>query len=1013
MVCWDLHSDGLMRGVVVGRGRVSTHDVLSPPMRTVILAPVLALFLHSFPVDAQYPAWKRDGSLFLNTTSSGAELPASARLEEFPVLIRLHRDFFDFSTAKAGGDDVRFSMEGRPLAYQIEQWDAAKGVASIWVRVPVVQGNTVQEIKMHWGNPEASKESSGQAVFNEANGFVAVLHMGEGVKEEVGLFETRDVSTTVAEGVIGSARRLSGKQGIFCGEKNEHLPEGANPSTTEVWMRPERPNGTLVGWGNEQGQGKLVMQFQSPPHVRIDGYFSRGTVSGESRVPLGQWTHVVHTYGEGESKVYVNGVLDAVNRKDGPTLAIKRPARLYVGGWYNNYDYVGEVDEVRVSRVSRSADWVRLQYENQKPLQTLVGPLVQSGGALAVTPARATVDEGGGSVFRLQGGGAQKVYWILKDGSGERVLAVDRFSYAYEAGRITGDQSVDLQCRVVTASGVKTIEVPIKVKETMPDPEFTLQAPERWDGRSPIEVGAQITTGGVGAVTDWDAGPFAVIKEVSGGKLLLKRAQASGALTVTATMSNGGARVSRSVTIEVKEPVTDAWVERSPLADEKPEVGQFYARDASGKGTLHYNGVLQTPAKGVFLKLYADGRPVRTVTGKVGASGGYALSVQLDPGLIKYKVEFGIEGGEVLESVDDLVCGDAYLIDGQSNALATDTREQSPPETHEWIRSYARPSQKAEENVGNLWVRPVWKAQKGERAELGWWGMELAKRLVESQRVPIFMVNAAVGGTRIDQHQRNMEDPTDLTSIYGRMLWRVQRARLTHGIRAILWHQGENDQGAAGPTGGFGWESYHRLFVEMAAGWKTDFPNVQNYYVFQIWPNACAMGGKSGSGDMLRERQRTLPMLFSRMSILSTLGVRPPGGCHFPLTGWAEFAGMVQPLIERDHYGKRATGPLTAANLQSATLNAARDTVLLRFDQPVVWDERVSGQFYLDGERAAVVSGTARGNELLLKLGGPSQASRITYLKEIDWNQDKLLVGVNGLAALTFANVALAVESGK
>lgn len=86
---------------------------------------------------------------------------------------------------------------------------------------------------------------------------------------------------------------------------------------------------------------------------------------------------------------------------------------------------------------------------------------------------------------------------------------------------------------------------------------------------------------------------------------------------------------------------------------------------------------------------------------------------------------------------------------------------------------------------------------------------------------------------------------------------------------------------------------------------------------------------------------------------------------------------------------------------------------MLRFDQPVVWDERVSGQFYLDGERAAVVSGTARGNELLLKLGGPSQASRITYLKEIDWNQDKLLVGVNGLAALTFANVALAVESGK
>jgi hypothetical protein len=160
---------------------------------------------------------------------------------------------------------------------------------------------------------------------------------------------------------------------------------------------------------------------------------------------------------------------------------------------------------------------------------------------------------------------------------------------------------------------------------------------------------------------------------------------------------------------------------------------------------------------------------------------------------------------------------------------------------------------------------PVWKAQQGQRAELGWWGMELAKRLVESQKVPIFMINAAVGGTRIDQHQRNAMNPTDLSSIYGRMLWRIREAKLTHGIRAILWHQGENDQGSDGPTGGYGWETYHEYFVDMAAGWKQDFPNVQRYYVFQIWPNSCSMGGRQGSGDMLREKQRQLEKLSVRL----------------------------------------------------------------------------------------------------------------------------------------------------
>jgi hypothetical protein len=45
-----------------------------------------------------------------------------------------------------------------------------------------------------------------------------------------------------------------------------------------------------------------------------------------------------------------------------------------------------------------------------------------------------------------------------------------------------------------------------------------------------------------------------------------------------------------------------------------------------------------------------------------------------------------------------------------------------------------------------------------------------------------------------------------------------------------------------------------------------------------------------------------------------------------------------------------------------------------------------------------------------LRLSGASSASRITYLKEVDWSQEKLLLGANGLAALTFANVELRVE---
>jgi hypothetical protein len=302
----------------------------------------------------------------------------------------------------------------------------------------------------------------------------------------------------------------------------------------------------------------------------------------------------------------------------------------------------------------------------------------------------------------------------------------------------------------------------------------------------------------------------------------------------------------------------------------------------------------------------------------------------------------------------------------------------------------------------------VWKAQKGEKAELGWWGMVLAKRLLESQKVPIFIITAAVGGSRIDQHQRNEADPIDLTTIYGRMLWRVQQAKLTHGIRAILWHQGENDQGSAGPTGGYGWETYHPYFVEMSAAWKQDFPNVKNYYIFQIWPNSCSMGGSFGSGDMIREKQRTLPQLYSNMGIMSTHGIRPPGPAHFPLEGWAEFARLIQPLIERDLYGKVPTVSITPPNLKSVSYTSvAKDTLALEFDQPVVWTEALAGQFYLDGEKDKVASGSVSGNILTLKLKEASTAKKVTYLKETSWSQNTLLNGVNGIAALTFCNVLI------
>ena len=963
---------------------------------------------------AEFPGWKHSGSMFVLTTPEGANLPASSSVEGFPLLVRLHKDFFDFNQAKENGEDLRFSTStGDSLKYQIEEWGAAKGIASIWVQIPKITGNSRQEIKLHWGKADAKSESDGKAVFNESNGYLSVWHMTDPVEDEVGTLTSKDFGTTSTPGIVGLARHFSGQKGIFCGDKIPNYPSGSSSHSTECWFRAEKPNTTIIGWGNEGGGrgSKVRMQLRSPPHVHIDSDFS--DVRGAVKTPLGEWVHVVHTYSKEDGKIYINGRLDASAK---PLLNIKNPARMWIGGWYNNFDFVGDIDEVRISKVARSAEWIRLQYENQKPLQTLVGPLVQAGNDFSVPKTEVDVSEGKSVTLTAKAGGAQKVYWIVKRDGKEMVAATDRFSFTFDAGRVVGNQSLTLQFKAIYGNEVKTKDIPITIKEDIPEPEFAIEAPSEWDGRKSIEVVPRITNlsemqaKGAGKLTyAWSAGDIAVIKEAVPGKLILKRSQNSGTLTVTVAIDNGGKETVHSTTIDVREPAKDAWVQRVPGEDERPEEGQFYARDDTNLGTLTYNGTLKEKAEAVFLKLYADDQRISTIRGKPNKENEYSLSAKLKPGLIKYKVEFGTSIGEtekILHTAGNLVCGDAFIITGQSNAVATDFGKEDPTFRSEWIRTFG--SMSGSPKGVSVWGNAVHRSRDEGKLQIGYWGMELGRRLVENHKMPIFIINGAVGGTRVDQHQRNEANPEDMTTIYGRLLWRVRQAKLTHGIRGILWHQGENDQGADGPTGGFGWETYRKLFTDLAASWKQDFPNVQNYYMFQIWPKSCSMG-INGSDNRLREVQRNLPSAFSKMSIMSTLGINPPGGCHFPAAGYAEFARFICPLVERDHYGKVPTTFITPPNLKRTYFTRdKKNEVAMEFDQPVKWDNALVGQFYLDGEKGKVASGAVSGSTITLKLIAPTNAKTLTYLDSAAWSQDKLLRGENGIAALTFCEVPIA-----
>jgi hypothetical protein len=296
--------------------------------------------------------------------------------------------------------------------------------------------------------------------------------------------------------------------------------------------------------------------------------------------------------------------------------------------------------------------------------------------------------------------------------------------------------------------------------------------------------------------------------------MTLTRAQGSGSMTVTLVLHNGGEIVTQTKSITVTEPATDIYVVRTPGANEIPVTGQFYARDNSGLGKLYYNGTQSGTPTSVFLKVYTTdtGSDVLYATHTQSLlAGKYAFTAPIAPGLVNYKVVYGTTTNGVdtiVNTVSDLICGDAYIFQGQSNAVATQDLP-SDITSNSWIRSYG--------HTTGGWGRAV---RNGNDYTIGYFAYDLALSLTTTHNMPICIINGALGGKRIDEHQANPADHTaagSLYSIYASLLNRVSGAKLTHGIRGIFWHQGEDNSGAAAPTGDFDYKSYQQYFVDMSA----------------------------------------------------------------------------------------------------------------------------------------------------------------------------------------------------
>jgi alpha-L-fucosidase len=188
------------------------------------------------------------------------------------------------------------------------------------------------------------------------------------------------------------------------------------------------------------------------------------------------------------------------------------------------------------------------------------------GNAFLVTPDKIELEEGKSLVLTAQAGGAQNLFWTIKRDAEDKVVAVDTLTYTFNAGRVVADTDFVLQFKAVYPNNeVKDRNLVVKIKETLPEPVFSLRSPATWNGRDPIEVSPDIANlaamkaKGVGELKyTWAVTSGTVLKEIAPDRLLLKRAKEGDTLTVRLTLNNGGADYAAKTSIEVTTKAASA-----------------------------------------------------------------------------------------------------------------------------------------------------------------------------------------------------------------------------------------------------------------------------------------------------------------------------------------------------------------------------------------------------------------------------------------------------------------------
>ena len=319
-------------------------------IRRLILA-VLILALPTLSHAWWNKDWKQRESVALNTSAQGVETKEA--LSGITLAVRLHSGNFSFTDAKPDGSDLRFvaADDKTLLKHSVERFDAANGLAVIWVQLPTLApGNASQSIWLYHGNPNAPAADAGGSVFDSGS---VVFNFSEpdGIPHDSG---PNGVAPTVKPagmeqaGLLGASAVLRG-DAMVLPEATVLRHAAGSGLTVSLWVKPAA------------AVTKAALYQQGNLELAIDGGSLSLRLGGSVAAKGGQvkpetWQHVGLAFANGKASLYLDGV-----EVGSAAAALPETA----GDVRVGEGLIGMIDALQISNSARTADWFKVTAMSQ------------------------------------------------------------------------------------------------------------------------------------------------------------------------------------------------------------------------------------------------------------------------------------------------------------------------------------------------------------------------------------------------------------------------------------------------------------------------------------------------------------------------------------------------------------------------------------------------------------------------------------------------------------------------